>query len=818
MDAVRVSFLKILFVVCTSSRHVLLSEWSPPPPQTSKKTEKEAARACRGCRYRFSCNARRIHLLFVRGSAGSYRRVLGDTFRVEAMAATCENAGALGELMRPLSVEHLGILVRCYALSPEVRVVEAASRLREAFSVVFSETVIADVFQSLETRWPALLGGAPLAGSSCLPECTLITPQVALCPDCGQTLDMNSPRRAYCFFLNVGWQQVRYRTASCPCCRSEFSSCWRKRTGARGQCVSCVAPSECAFVQIVGAPRENARAFIETRVLWLLRASLLRTRASFTGFVEMLADLHGATSDKGHDPARFQRHWLLFELLELLWQEAPETAQSISWPLDSGHDGATFRACLEAVFPILQSAFHRQHFLEHRCDKCAVPVVTLDAKYGLTCALCNHREGGAVRYPQIDCTLLFGCQELPDAGCQYCREHAPSGDARAPAALDCRILRHRDVDGVRSYKLDGSSTWKLRGDVSAATVREYEQSLALKSDRRKRRRGRAVARAAAPPEGDDVASEEADYFDAEEPALRKQAGDDNPCGIDKGLSLSRRRYGGLLVATLPCGRVCAQAALAGSESLTQVYALLSTLVSDPDRELRYVFYDNACALARYTRHELRRHRTETAGELADLTYVLDSFHEANHTACLDPLHAGYLPEVRRSQHRDLDGLNSQTAEQFFAWMDPFVRSVTNMAPYTFRCVVLVLAHWYNLRVCGDGPPRRRRRSSHTRARRSSAGDGDGTPSPPLQICLCRNPLGVGHWGAGKFHWRSCETNAVRPPCQVVSFHTLTEEVQVQPRAISWSGGDLGFLVKLPDGDRQLCRRCGQALQRSGWLP
>ena len=31
MDAVRVSFLKILFVVCTSSRHVLLSEWSPPP-------------------------------------------------------------------------------------------------------------------------------------------------------------------------------------------------------------------------------------------------------------------------------------------------------------------------------------------------------------------------------------------------------------------------------------------------------------------------------------------------------------------------------------------------------------------------------------------------------------------------------------------------------------------------------------------------------------------------------------------------------------------------------------------------------------------
>ena len=40
MDAVRVSFLKILFVVCTSSRHVLLSEWSPPPPQHQKKRKR----------------------------------------------------------------------------------------------------------------------------------------------------------------------------------------------------------------------------------------------------------------------------------------------------------------------------------------------------------------------------------------------------------------------------------------------------------------------------------------------------------------------------------------------------------------------------------------------------------------------------------------------------------------------------------------------------------------------------------------------------------------------------------------------------------
>ena len=49
--------------------------------------------------------------------------------------------------------------------------------------------------------------------------------------------------------------------------------------------------------------------------------------------------------------------------------------------------------------------------------------------------------------------------------------------------------------------------------------------------------------------------EEQQFFDAAERALQPQPDEFNPCGIDKTLTVARRRYGGLLVATLPCGRV-----------------------------------------------------------------------------------------------------------------------------------------------------------------------------------------------------------------------------------------------------------------------
>ena len=80
-----------------------------------------------------------------------------------------------------------------------------------------------------------------------------------------------------------------------------------------------------------------------------------------------------------------------------------------------------------------------------------------------------------------------------------------------------------------------------------------------------------------------------------------------------------------MVATLPCGRVSSFAPVAGGESLTQVYAMLSLVESR--RQLQYVLYDNACALARFARHSRRCDRTPASQRLASLSYVLDALHE-----------------------------------------------------------------------------------------------------------------------------------------------------------------------------------------------
>ena len=103
--------------------------------------------------------------------------------------------------------------------------------------------------------------------------------------------------------------------------------------------------------------------------------------------------------------------------------------------------------------------------------------------------------------------------------------------------------------------------------------------------------------------------------------------------------------GSTLAAVLSCGRVAFIMAIAGSESLTQIYGMLAAACTR--RSLKFVVYDNACALGRFVRGLARRRSTSsaTAAVSSNLLYVLDRWHEHNHSACLDPGHVLYMPEV-----------------------------------------------------------------------------------------------------------------------------------------------------------------------------
>lgn len=267
--------------------------------------------------------------------------------------------------------------------------------------------------------------------------------------------------------------------------------------------------------------------------------------------------------------------------------------------------------------------------------------------------------------------------------------------------------------------------------------------------------------------------------------------------------------------------------LAHAESLTQVYALLSSLLHRGDEPLQFAIYDNACALARFARHPGRRDRTQAAESLASLTYVLDSFHRANHTACLDEHHDFFLPEVQRERHPQLKDVNTQTAEQFFAWADTFVRSTSSMSPAVFEAFLLILVHFYNTAVCGQrsqrprvhrAAPAPRPASAHARSQRGDAHQSDGAEPapPPCWIHFRRNPHGVGFWGGGKFHWCR-DSTAVRPPCNIVLLATLPESVRVAPHDVQFRA-DVGFILTKGGVQFQVCRTCALAARSAGLLP
>lgn len=325
--------------------------------------------------------------------------------------------GELAALLRPLEPVHLGVLARCHAVAvPELRAGNAVQALRDHFGVECSEGVVAVIYDKLLREAPQVLGGAPLPLHGLLGEATLIRPACTHCVDCGVCLDMQAALSAQAFLLHVGWKDVAWRRGICRSCGAWYSNIWCSRPDARASCYCVAAPEEVDFLQIVACPRKNSKAFVEVRALWLLRAALLRVRAPFSGFVEMLADLHALPADRRHDCMRFEQHWLLLEALTLLWQRVPEVLPSFAWPLDGQHQTDAWLLCLDRLLPLLSSLVRDLHFREHSCTLCAVPAVTVDAKYGMTCSLCNHREGGVVAYPAIECSVMFGCQKAPAPG------------------------------------------------------------------------------------------------------------------------------------------------------------------------------------------------------------------------------------------------------------------------------------------------------------------------------------------------------------------------------------------------------------------
>ena len=234
---------------------------------------------------------------------------------------------------------------------------------------------------------------------------------------------------------------------------------------------------------------------------------MARSKAGFRAAASVMHGLHYDASqfaDESNNHERFQHAWMLFEVLVILWRTNVDVAGNVSWVLDMRHHLNDLEQQFRQVESIIEEHIQTEQFFNHACSKCAVPAVTVDAKYGFTCPVCNYRDGGAKEFPNIDATVLFGCNSPPAPGSTYCAEltvhlASPDEDKEEP-----RVLRHRTHCGQREYKIDNSSAWHLRDGVPQNAHQVYEINLSERADRRKRRRHKFMTGSIRCNEGPDV--------------------------------------------------------------------------------------------------------------------------------------------------------------------------------------------------------------------------------------------------------------------------------------------------------------------------
>ena len=138
------------------------------------------------------------------------------------------------------------------------------------------------------------------------------------------------------------------------------------------------------------------------------------------------------------------------------------------------------------------------------------------------------------------------------------------------------------------------------------------------------------------------------------------------------------------------------------------------------RVLKFCLYDNACALASHCRNQARKNRTGLAALLAILHFVLDAWHNGNHTACKvtccvshaifclwlcslffqNPASPWYLPEVERDQYPELAEVPTSLNECWNSWVDRFCPEARHMHPATLNVFAVLLANMWNEFIVG----------------------------------------------------------------------------------------------------------------------
>ena len=133
------------------------------------------------------------------------------------------------------------------------------------------------------------------------------------------------------------------------------------------------------------------------------------------------------------------------------------------------------------------------------------------------------------------------------------------------------------------------------------------------------------------------------------------------------------------------------------ESLSQALVFLINLVVEfPNKfkpcEKIFIGYDSACMLKNYCDNQAKRYpNSRIIGTIADLRKVHDRLHVKNHHPdCQNG-------ELNPDKHEILKGVNTESAEQYFAHLLKFVTLFKNTSSTRAPIWLMVIQHQWNIR-------------------------------------------------------------------------------------------------------------------------
>ena len=523
-----------------------------------------------------------------------------------------------------------------------------------------TEAEVAHVIAKIERNFPQWLQE----------KAVYATTQWRRCPRCACVLDS---RAISCCVLTFaqGSQPVQVFRETCASCNRVYSGCWSWTSARSGEaCLERrVLADELLLLNL--CPERSSMAAVDPALYAFLTASLLHVRSSFRGFAALMQDFHHFPHvEHLHDKLLYA--WLVYQAVTQLQDNYWEGLQSVSFCFQR-HNADLRTDTLGALYLPLQSAFLKDFAQSHQCVTCIRhPVVAFDGKVNRAVPVCCCKTGRTMHLLRGDVVLDYGCLAPRLHGSYACALHHTDA-AVAKSQLQCfrghklRRKKHKlaiecnQCNAVISaaaplWSCDLGCIWQLCHTCAIATVPlafQPEAEPVVLTDFSSSDMQQSGRIGAGPPH---VAA------DLSEATLMADAG--NPCGLVKGIDddCAFRYYGSIITALLGCGRVAMVMPIARHESLTQIFGMLAAVRSR--RTFDFVVYDNACALARFTRKLAARTVREIPQLCAQVHFVLDRWHKQNHTACLDPMHSLFTPEVDMDLYPQLADFNSSLCEHF----------------------------------------------------------------------------------------------------------------------------------------------------------